>query len=85
MREQSEQLEFEGLDMQPQVYSVPGVETYVTLPQKVEPSSIVFQGKDEDIMVLRPNGDILVHGKLVENDKEVVEGMRKFLRIWGHM
>lgn len=81
----SEQLEFEGLGMQPQVYSVPGVETYATLSQKVVPSSIVFQGKDEDILVLRPNGDILVHGKLVENDKEVVESMRKFLRIWGHM
>ena len=81
MREQSEQLEFEGLDTQ--AYSVPGVYTYATLPQTVEPSSIVFQGKDEDIMVLRPNGDILVHGKLVENDKEVVEGLRKFLRLWG--
>lgn len=85
MKEKSEQLEFEGLGMQPQVYSVPGVEKYVSLPGMVTPASIVFQGKDEDIMVLRPNGDILIHGKLVENDKEVVEGMRTFLRIWGHM
>lgn len=27
------------------------------------------------------NGDIYVKGKLVENDKEVVDGMREFLRL----
>lgn len=81
----SEQLEFEGLGIESEVYSIPGVDKYVSLTGVVEPSSIVFQGRDEDILVLRPNGDILVHGKLVENDKEVVEGMRKFLTLWGHM
>tara|TARA_R110000868_G_scaffold186495_1_gene428954 strand:+ start:475 stop:594 length:120 start_codon:yes stop_codon:yes gene_type:complete len=28
---------------------------------------------------LEPNGDILVKGKLIENDKEVVDALRKFL------
>jgi hypothetical protein len=27
----------------------------------------------------RKNGDILVHGKLIENDKQIVEGLREFL------
>ena len=47
----------------------------------LEPNTITFHTGDETepIIKLCQNGDIFVKGKLVENDLEVVEGMRKFL------
>lgn len=42
-------------------------------------SAWVFQGTESEILRLNPNGDIYVNGKLIENDKEVVDGMRDFL------
>ncbi|MFK4417082.1 hypothetical protein ABH961_005671 [Bacillus sp. RC251] len=44
-----------------------------------EESSITFSAVREPILELRPNGDILVKGKLIENDVEVVDGMRELL------
>ncbi|ARJ26074.1 hypothetical protein B7492_34145 (plasmid) [Bacillus mycoides] len=44
-----------------------------------EVSPITFSTVREPILELRPNGDILVKGKLVETDKEVVDGMRELL------
>lgn len=39
-----------------------------------------FVGNDgSEILRLDANGDIFVKGKLVENDKQVVDGMRAFL------
>ena len=37
----------------------------------------------EPIIVLNPNGDIFVKGKLIENDKEFVDAMREFLKESG--
>lgn len=36
----------------------------------------------EEVLRFEPNGDIYVRGKLTENDKEVVEGLREFLSSW---
>ena len=49
---------------------------------KPEPSTITFQTSDtsEPILVLKPNGDIYVNGRLTTNDMEVVEGLRRFLQ-----
>jgi len=35
---------------------------------------------EEPILMLASNGDIYVKGKLVENDKEVVEALREFIK-----
>ncbi len=35
---------------------------------------------DGPIMEFKENGDIYVKGKLIENDKEVVDAMREFLQ-----
>lgn len=44
-----------------------------------------FTGKDGiEIMRLEPSGDIYVHGRLVENDKDVVTAMRSFLASQGY-
>lgn len=43
--------------------------------------SITFPIGDREILSLHSNGDIYVKGKLVENDKEVVDGLRKFLKL----
>lgn len=46
-----------------------------------EPTSFNFNDKDNNpILTLMANGDILVKGKFVENDKEVVDGLREFLQ-----
>ncbi|MFD1179229.1 hypothetical protein ACFQ3W_23450 [Paenibacillus puldeungensis] len=39
----------------------------------------------KEILRFDPSGDIFVHGKLVENDKEVVQGFRKFLVDQGYL
>ncbi|MBY0036682.1 hypothetical protein H7U08_08830 [Bacillus cereus] len=43
--------------------------------------SIVLKVGEQEIVTLRSNGDIYVKGKLVENDKEVVDGMRELLML----
>lgn len=47
--------------------------------EELETNTISFNIKEEPIIKLCPNGDIFVKGKLVENDIEVVEGMREFI------
>ncbi len=47
--------------------------------EELAPNNIVFCAGDKTVLELRENGDIFVKGKLVENDKEVVDGMRVFL------
>lgn len=43
------------------------------------PSDIKFICEHKEVLVLKPNGDIFVNGRLAENDKKVVEGLRNFL------
>jgi hypothetical protein len=43
------------------------------------PSVIQFRKQGQSILKFAENGDIFIHGRLAENDKEVVEGMRQFL------
>lgn len=47
----------------------------------LQPDTIYFGlGKGEPILVLKGNGDIFVKGKLIENDKEVVDALREFVK-----
>lgn len=56
-----------------------GGDIFITLP--MEPGEMVFSGHGgKEFLRFKPNGDIYVRGKLVENDKEVVEGLRAFLK-----
>lgn len=49
------------------------------------PTTIIFRVRDdEELLRLEPNGDIYCRGKLVENDKEVVDGLRDFLNGIGY-
>ncbi|MGX5632427.1 hypothetical protein [Bacillus thuringiensis] len=43
--------------------------------------SIVFKVGEQEIVSLKNNGDIFVKGKLIENDKEIVEGLKEFLKL----
>jgi hypothetical protein len=43
--------------------------------------TIVFRKNDTEYIKFMENGDIYVYGRLVENDKEVVQGMRDLLGI----
>ena len=47
------------------------------------PFTYVFNGIHSEILRLEPNGDIYVKGNLVENDKEVVNGMRYLIEKMG--
>ncbi|MGG0308233.1 hypothetical protein ABEY43_06095 [Priestia megaterium] len=42
-------------------------------------NNIIFSCGNQEMIVLKENGDIYVKGNLVENDKEVIEGMKEFL------
>ena len=48
----------------------------------LEPNTISLNTENEKKPIIKfcANGDIFVKGKLVENDLEVVEGMREFLK-----
>jgi hypothetical protein len=48
----------------------------------IEPNTLIFHSgnETEPTIKLCQNGDIFIKGKLVENDLEVVEGMREFLK-----
>lgn len=49
------------------------------LSEHVAPN-ILFKGSDgNEIIRLEPNGDIFVHGRKAENDKEIVDGLRTLL------
>ncbi len=51
-------------------------------------TSIVFMTGETGTapaVMFRDNGDVLIKGKLVENDKELVEAMRQFLKDTGHL
>ncbi|MED2035565.1 hypothetical protein P4V74_30865 [Bacillus thuringiensis] len=43
--------------------------------------SINFMVSGQEVISLKSTGDIYVKGKLVENDKEVVDGMRELLML----
>lgn len=60
-------------------YLQPAPSAMITLPK--EPTSISFiTNNGEAVLKLAQNGDIFVHGRLAENDIEVVNAMRTFLR-----
>lgn len=44
-----------------------------------------FTNENNEIIKLCDNGDIFVKGKLIENDKEVVDAMREFLKTQGYL
>ena len=55
--------------------------------KEFESNTIQFftNGNNEiEIIKLCDNGDIFVKGKLIENDKEVVDAMREFLKTQGY-
>ena len=57
---------------------VPEPTAMITIPQSGE---ITFTCGTIEMIKLTDSGDIFVKGKLIENDKEVIEGMREFLKI----
>ncbi|WP_144488870.1 hypothetical protein [Bacillus thuringiensis] len=48
-------------------------------PLQRNPGDIIFMVGENDALTLKHNGDILVKGKLIENDREVIEGLREFI------
>ncbi|MBK5474328.1 hypothetical protein JFU54_28505 [Bacillus sp. TH19] len=42
---------------------------------------IIFNAGGKEIITLKSNGDIFVKGELVENNKEVVDGLKEFLKV----
>lgn len=51
------------------------------LARDTSKDSINFMANGQVIVSLESNGDIYVKGKLVENDKEVVDGMRELVML----
>ncbi len=43
--------------------------------------SIILKVGEQEIVSLKSNGDIYVKGELVENNKEVVDGLKEFLKV----
>lgn len=52
-------------------------------PWEQPPGDIRFEVNNGGLEILRlcPNGDIYVKGRLIENDKELVDGLREWLEM----
>ena len=61
------------------------IETISVVPQ--EQNSICFMQDNgtREVLKICQNGDIFVKGKLAENDKEVVDALREFLKGQGFL
>jgi hypothetical protein len=55
------------------------------IPQEQNTISFVQDNAGREILKLCENGDIFVKGKLAENDKEVVDALREFLKGQGFL
>ena len=54
--------------------------------KEIESNTIrFFTDENNEIIKLCDDGDIFVKGKLIENDKEVVDAMREFLKTQGYL
>lgn len=53
--------------------------------EKKDDFRILVENQGREVMRFENNGDIYVNGRLADNDKEVVEGMRSFLRDANHI
>jgi len=53
----------------------------MTPKEKLECNTINFYSQAQEIPILKlcANGDIFVKGKLIENDKELVDALREFI------
>lgn len=58
----------------------------LTFESDLEPHPSLFSiyTNNEVVLEFMRNGDIFVKGKLVENNKEIVEGFKEFLRNEGY-
>lgn len=63
---------------EPSLYVHGGI-SFLMSESLLDSNTINFSILGEEILKLCPNGDIYVKGKLIENDKEVVDGMRELL------
>lgn len=56
---------------------------YIRDSEVIKPkNNLIFVCGNKEMLRFEENGDIFVKGDLIENDKDVVEGLRDFLR--GH-
>lgn len=62
--------------------NIPKTTNSVLIPREHNGDTIFFINgeKNEHILRLCNNGDIFVKGRLAENDKEVVNALREFLK-----
>ena len=63
----------------------PKQEFTTVIPQEQNTISFVQDNAGREILKLCENGDIFVKGKLAENDKEVVDALREFLKGQGFL
>jgi hypothetical protein len=40
-----------------------------------------LRGENKEILRFEENGDIFIHGELAENNKQIIDGFKEFLKI----
>jgi len=71
------------MDYQHIVVSEEDMKTLMIADTVPSNSIMMLHSEDEEVMRFENNGDIYVHGKLVTNDMQVVDGMRLLLSNYG--
>jgi hypothetical protein len=72
--------------METKINLLPKEQSTILLP--IEKNTIYFMQVDkskQEILKLCENGDIFVKGRLAENDKEVVDAFKEFLKVQGFL
>ena len=62
----------------PDAEDMSSLNTFANYPVK-SPGDIAFTVGGEPIIELRSNGNILIRGKLITNDLDVVDGLREII------
>lgn len=71
----------DGFTLRPQDQAANDQSNVVRLPLKQ--GEIVFRIGDEELIRFVPNGDIYVHGRLIDHDMDLVDGFRSWLKRCG--
>lgn len=71
------------MDYQRIVVSEEDMKTLMIADTVPSNSIMMLHSESEEVMRFDPNGDIYVHGKLIENDIQVVDAFKNFLSQYG--
>lgn len=57
------------------------LDLYYFIKRKRSKNNVYLRVGEEKVLILCENGDVILHGKKVHNDKEIVDGLSKIITL----